>query len=654
MKKTLTSGTNAKSPTQEEKLFINSVSEDLATESGFEKEWIEKILAATLPTESVGFQYANPSMLGLLLFKPSLFDAMKTLSEDEVERYFGAEFQKIVAREANYNTIISEVPFQSIEDVEDQLEGFVEYLNGQSDAIVKTGFPTDDFKESPWLQKIFTHPKPLRYSDRQVGLIDFIKKCSAQYLCFENPDAVLPTESLMELLGDAQDANLNDVNHWWNRPKKLDILRNNLRNALKNPTDDPDSNSYFRSNGSSKIKIPNDMPRKEETFRHLLLEFSIKCVESMKRAIESERTNLLNECWEHLLSTLNGDQLLLLTNQSYRALGIKAEPDGNIEYIYGPTLVSQILRTAAIFDATMNDSGFLAGVYDDLEKVIKASKIAPSRQIERIRPSFFEAIQLCGEEAVFHACDQYRKISGDIQKIEDKIKKTLDKTSEISIARIRETKKQIDILAQYREMTGFDASMIVTKVEKKPEPKMEFGAFSRGYLTYKSKNPKFEKLFKFSPKAAKAMEILYKAAQSGRPEVTVQELVDKLYTDKEKATMPRTKDSRYTWRITHDLLNTADPAVKFGFIKAGSKIGFDRTYFMDVGFDDLSPEEILNNKASAIEAKKAEVERKKKENEARRARTQVVKKPENDHSFRKSFSSNASKKSNTTKGKSKA
>lgn len=655
MKKRLTSDARTRMLTQDEAAFIKSASEALATESGFEKEWIEKKLISTLPSPGIGFSYTQPPMLGLFLFKPSLFDAMKILSEDEVEKYFGDEFQKIIIREANYNAIINEVPFQSIEDVEGQLESFMEYLKKQSTSIIETGLVAEDFKESPWLQKIFTQPKPLRLSRQaKAPLMDFLRKCPAQHPGLKNSGSVLPTESLVELLGDASDAALNDISYWWAQPKELDILRDNLREALRASRDDQDSNSYLHRRRGSTIIIPPGMSKKEETFRHLLLDFSIKCAESMKRAIESEHTNLLDECWENLLSTLNGDQLLLLTNQSYRALGIKTEPDGLTEYTYGPNFVSQIFRTAAIFDATMYDSEFLAGISDDLEEVIKASKIAGSRQIERIRPSFFEAIHLCGEDAVFHACDKYQKISRDIQKIEEKVKTILNKTSEISIARIRETKERIKTLTQYREMTGFDASMIVTKVERKPEPEMEFGAFSQGYLTYKSKNSKFTDLFKFSPRAAKAMAILHKAAQSGRPEVTVQELVDKIYTDEEKAELPRTKDSRYTWRITHDLLNTKDPAVKFGFIKSGKKNGFDRTYYMDVSFDDLSPEEILKNKASAAENKKAKAEREKKEKEARlQSKAKAATKPSKDHSFRNSFSSKASKKS-TPKGKTKA
>ncbi len=208
MKKRLPTRAKTRVPTQEEANFIKSASETLATESGFEKDWIEKKLITTLPDESTGFVYAQPPMLGLLLFKPSLFDAMKTLPEEDVEKYFGDELQKITLREATYNAIIEEVPFQSIEDAEEQLENFVEYLKKQSNSIIETGFTTEDFKDSPWLQRIFTHQKPQRYSDRHQAFLDFINRSSAHYPGIRNPVAVLPHESLIEVLGDAQDANL--------------------------------------------------------------------------------------------------------------------------------------------------------------------------------------------------------------------------------------------------------------------------------------------------------------------------------------------------------------------------------------------------------------------------------------------------------------
>ena len=642
IKKTLAERSLPRQPVKGELSFINRMSSELASLSGLSKEWIQKVLLQTLPDQPIaGSDGAEPHPTALYLFKPCLFEAMRALSKDEVVEYFSSDLRELKKLEIAFDNMLDEIPFQKFEDFTHVMPAFEKYLKDEAASIIDFGQPSQPFKQSYWLQEIFTESRLPRIESRVLQASELRKLIGANWAHDrlesgnENSDQLLNQDALQSLLGNDWVKRQWHIREWFQETRgmmSIDDLRDRLSNR-KNKVAVETRNFLSLPTKGITFPVPSDFLQRERAYRAALHQFSQKSLKTLIYAVDTDRpTNLMQECWGHLMSDLKSDHLELLLNRNFKALGIEEKIPEGVTYNYGSGLVTNILSAAGLVEELGKDD-FLYSIHENLDPLIDRYRL-DKKTVMPVDGSLFEAIYLCGESDVKAACTKYSSVAEKIREIERSVKKTMSRVLDLTVEQIRETRKRLVELDYFRLATGFDAGVMVSKSMTKPVPELTGGAFSSGYSEYRSKNSKFE-IFKFSKEQRKAIAVLYRAYSSGYPEVKVSDLVQALYTQEKIQSLPRTDDGRYKWRLTHDFFNSKHDAVKFGFIQPGELRQDERTYKLSFEFEELDPEAILKKKKLKRDQYVESLNRTKSSNTDKPSKLKSAKKPSNEHLWRK-------------------
>lgn len=613
-KKITTTSNHKRSPHPFEVKFIQQMARLLSDESGFKKEWIEEVLIKTLPDRPIANEQIRPHVTALYLFKPCLLEAMRVLSEDEVRDYFNGDLQELGTLEDTYGKMIEEIPLQKFEDFTDVLPKFEEYMKAQAPSIIDTGRPSEPFIDSLWLQETFTESAIPVSELRVQRRVQLNHNLSATWKVLpgsshddENSDAVLSAESLINLMGNDAIKRIWDIREWFQETKGLvdiGVLRKRLTKMREGKNSTPAVTNYLQCPSAGlTVQLPPDFKQKEAAYRTALHQFASSSLRAMIQAIDNESPEeLMKECWEILMEELNSDQIRLLLNHSFKALGLPGKIPEGVTYHYGPQLVHRILSAAGLFIEISKDD-FLYDIQSALEPLIEIYQDPETKYLRPIDASLYEAIYHCGDSDVRNACAEYNRVINRIRKIEKSVQKTMETVLDLTIERVRETRRRLTELEHYRLTTGFDAGIIVTEPKfSRPQPKqLTAGAFSKDFSEYNSKDPALGK-FRFSKGQRKAVQLLFRAWDEGDSAVPVPFLVQTLFSESKIASLPRTKDGRYKWRLTHDLFTSSHKAIKSGFIRPGPLKGDERTYMLDFSFEDSS-EGLTEKKGRSTEEK---------------------------------------------------
>jgi len=165
-------------PTADEAIVLQRWAEELAEHYKMNAEWIEDVLTATIPLDSIWSSDADRAGDGkelLRRFHPNLLQALETLTPEDVEEIFTNKDGDISAerldllewREQDFKSIFrSPLPLQSYEELEDNsppgsiLSRFADYLSSERADFIRHGSFFKRFTESEWLCHTFGGPAP--------------------------------------------------------------------------------------------------------------------------------------------------------------------------------------------------------------------------------------------------------------------------------------------------------------------------------------------------------------------------------------------------------------------------------------------------------------------------------------------------------------
>jgi len=126
---------------------------------------------------------------------------------------------------------------------------------------------------------------------------------------------------------------------------------------------------------------------------------------------------------------------------------------------------------------------FLFDIQAAQEPLIEKYQDHNTKYLRPIDASLYEAIYHCGDSDVRKACAEYNQVIHRIRKIEKSVQKTMETVLDLTIDRVRETRRRLTELEHYRLTTGFDAGIIVTEPKfSVAQPKqLTAGAFSKDF-----------------------------------------------------------------------------------------------------------------------------------------------------------------------------
>lgn len=578
---------NKRGPNKFESEYIDSMSTRLAKESGLARDWIKKILLQTIPDRERSGDERMPIGGHLYHFKPCLFEAMKSLSAEEVFTLFSGDLEQLRIQEDRFFELINETPFEDFSLLIDTVKDFQVYLKQETKALIEKGNPSKPFEKSLYLERIFLNNLVRRraYTDL-IPDIDYIER----HQQFEG--TALSDDFLKDILGPKYFRDQREVLKSLLALEPNEEMRSQqqkLRSSLyPHFLGSPDPLRVLKDYlSANKLKAPADLDDKEAAFRMKLHLFSQEALKAFVETHRSQKTEtLMAKIWA-LISSMPYEYLDLIFKGNLSCFSIDYDIDDKHIYSHGRDLIERILVAAAINTESIR-TNFLKGIKENLEPVIEDFTDSKSGELKPITYSLYQTIYLCGHESVTSAFGDLAVAKEKLHELKASIKKGTERALKISYNQLQEIKREAAQI-EYLRIMGFDGGSPVRSAQELPT--LERGIFSESFGEYRSRNSKYP-IFQFSSDLKrKAVKALYLAYEAGDARLTSTELIDQIYT--EDRAYEITKRTKNPWRLHKDVFREAEPVIKYGMIRKGEKKDGQSTYILDFSFENSAPEETI-------------------------------------------------------------
>jgi hypothetical protein len=614
--------TGGRQPDQDEVKYITAMSKLLAKNSGFDADWIKKVLTQTLPDQpmpvaGVMGSFSDPEKLGpapgqqLYSFRPCLLEALRWLPKDQVVELFSGDLLQLKILEESFDSLLKEVPFVSFHDLLPTAKEFQTYLEDEFKSVIDKGSPSQHFKKSYFLESTF-----LQSFRPRDGFLE--ERPESVYLerqkQFEG--RTLGDDFLKELLGPKFYLEFGEIK---NRTYLLnpnfnkefgDLIDGFYKEVAKDHRSSPYDSliNLKRYLSSNKMKIPANLEKRDEALRTSLYIFSQN---ALKAFIETERNHeqgtTLKKVWE-LIGLMPYEQLDLIFNGNMSYLGIvEYDIDNPNLYIHGRQLIEKILIAAAFEDDSIYKN-HRSKIREQLP-IIEDFLDPETGELYPITYSLYQAIDLCSHETIMSVCGEFAEVKKELENLKLSLKDKTKQTLEISFKHLKELRRNIEAMERGRPVNK--SALSIEDIESR---------FAEDFSEYRPINATYDPFLFETPGRQAAIKRLFESYKAARPRTSARELVYAIYQDiddedKEELLI---KKGNSEWRLDHGLFRLKFPICKYGMLRANKK-GGERYYWLDFTFETKAPDEMLKD-LQGQKDKNSETTRKNAEqNKAREA-----------------------------------
>lgn len=597
-------GLNVRRAYDSEKQLLKRTARSLATRFDTRPRWIEEILNSTVcknvPIVEFKPEYElNDSILSdsdlKRCFSPNLIEALTALGASETIALFQVDSSKLDALDYGeytrtgsdqrvlekkeirqhqlireniglYRVLIESVPpplalseedsddedsVGSDSDLVDLLRSFSTHLESQRDSMVQfSGKAEIPFEEFPWFDLAFSTGAPVK----RYGL---------------------------------------DKN-------RLGMVREAFKPDRRFTSSIVNSGSHgYEDRKSRRLSKPIEQIRNREVLvREMLFELRIQVIKIITDYLEgSPSREPVDE-----VANLIADRF---SREQFRAL-IGELP----EYFYLPSekkyrhkdyaLFHLLLRVAVILPAVY-DSRLIRLFYKTSEPLYRLSE--KTKEPHLLKLGYFDAVKLLGAPKADSVASAFHEIYEKFNSLEVRAIDTIRRLFRVDSSGHADSKTQ-NSLNSITEDLSQRSNVVIPYLKELLSPEvgkevsLKVGAFFENFREFRPYNKKLTPI-KFTKSQARVMEALFNArseyADGCLKRLT---LVDKIYS-LEEAKAIRSKDGTnviksnkkrsklpYEWRLEKTILKNSHPAWRMGLIEHGDKIGDEKTYRLNLDFEN--------------------------------------------------------------------